>query len=304
MFRIMSNSLAVFFCLVFLSTSAVAQMLEAPMRRGELGHYVVELSINGEGPYSFIVDTAASTTMLSQDFVAELGLSPVPGASAMAHGANGNVQLDFYDLEAIGFGDNNLEGVRAIAQSSGIWPNFEEEIHGILGVDVLGNYKPAFLQSGNLFRLLPADMNVVAHMSGWTQAPLARGFGSIRFIEVEVNGAPIEALLDTGASKSIVNMEAASAAGYVHNDPRVGPADRPVIGLGGAPIEAVQTSDATITWGDYRADDQLIVFADLPIFSMFRMEGPAMVAGATLFQDRDFIVDYQENEVLLAPDTE
>jgi len=300
----MSKAFAALFCLVFFSTSVSAQMLEAPMRRGELGHYIVELTVNGEGPYNFVIDTAASLTMLSQGFVEELGLSPVPGASGMAHGANGNIQLEYFDLETVGFGNGELEDMRTIVQTSGNWPDFKEDIHGVLGVDVIGNYIPAFLQSGDLFRLVPSDMNVLAHLSGWTQAPLGRGFGGVRFIEVDVNGTSIDALFDTGASRSVMNFEGASAAGYTHGDPRVGPADRPVNGLGGEPMDAVQVSDATVVWGEHSASSQLIVFADLPIFNVFRMDGPAMIAGATLFQNRDFVVDYQQSVVLFAPDAE
>ena len=65
MFQKLLFSVAITICLSFTSVGAIAQQLEAPMWRGALGHYVIEVSINGQGPFNLVVDTAASLSASS-----------------------------------------------------------------------------------------------------------------------------------------------------------------------------------------------------------------------------------------------
>jgi hypothetical protein len=59
------------------------------------GRPVVELSINGSGPYRFILDTGASRTVVADDLIAELKLPAINGADS------GPVRIDTLGLDTL-----------------------------------------------------------------------------------------------------------------------------------------------------------------------------------------------------------
>src|SRR5215471_6745999 len=56
-----------------------------PMQDTE-GRPVVELKINGKGPYRFILDTGATTTVVSEELSHELSLAPPAGVQVASVG--------------------------------------------------------------------------------------------------------------------------------------------------------------------------------------------------------------------------
>jgi hypothetical protein len=60
------------------------------------GRPVVEVSINGSGPYRFILDTGASTTVIADDLIAELKLPSINGTPDQ-----GPVRIDKLGLDAL-----------------------------------------------------------------------------------------------------------------------------------------------------------------------------------------------------------
>ncbi len=83
----------------FLAATAFAQRHAPPAARIEVplegvsfpmqdmgGRPVVEVRINGKGPYRFILDTGANITVIGAALNRELGLRPAPGVNAIADG--------------------------------------------------------------------------------------------------------------------------------------------------------------------------------------------------------------------------
>ena len=50
------------------------------------GHPHVPVMINGKGPYTFVLDTGASVTMISKSLVEELGIQTYEGEKKKARG--------------------------------------------------------------------------------------------------------------------------------------------------------------------------------------------------------------------------
>lgn len=77
------------------------------------GRPVVELRINGKGPYRFILDTGAVTTVVSDELSRELALAPPAGMQAAS--AGGGLAPAIVMIHDILLGDAVLEGVIAAA---------------------------------------------------------------------------------------------------------------------------------------------------------------------------------------------
>jgi Aspartyl protease len=94
------------------------------------GRPVVEIKINGKGPYRFILDTGAVTTVVSDELSRELALTPPAGVQvASVGGAPAPAIVVIHDL---GIGDATLEGLIAAAMPLGGLLKGEDAPSGIL----------------------------------------------------------------------------------------------------------------------------------------------------------------------------
>ena len=64
------------------------QTATAPLTRLANGHYTTPVTIDGEGPFTFIVDTGASSPVINPRTSKALGLWGIPGAQV--HGTGGS----------------------------------------------------------------------------------------------------------------------------------------------------------------------------------------------------------------------
>ena len=276
-------------------------LADETLTRGEKGHFLTEMMINQQGPYTVLIDTGASNTILMQPLIEELALSPVGSNSHTAQTASGSVPISFYALDSLGIAGLELGRLRAVG-ATGANPTLNNDgVEAIIGLDILRNYLLEFDQSANRFRLHDQDADLSARLAGWTEIPMRRGMAGLSFTDIAVNGAVIPAVFDTGASRNIINMSAAGAAGYGHGDPRAS-MDEPVIGFGGQATPAFKVEGADLGWSDLRLEGQTVTIAQAPIFDILRMSGgPAMIAGAPMFANRSFIVDFARMTIWISP---
>jgi hypothetical protein len=93
-----------------------AEKVEVPaagvnLPMGDLGgRPLVEVSVNGKGPYRFILDTGASDTVVDDKLRDELALPPATGPAA--HLANGS-PTELIKIDDLRIGDASLRGVVA-----------------------------------------------------------------------------------------------------------------------------------------------------------------------------------------------
>src|ERR1700739_3903465 len=103
------------------------------------GRPVVEIKINGKGPYRFILDTGAVTTVVNDELSRELSLPPPAGVQvASVGGGPAPAIVVIHDLR-IGYA--RLEGMIAAAMPLGSLLNGEDAPRGILSA---GNF-PGYL---------------------------------------------------------------------------------------------------------------------------------------------------------------
>ena len=74
------------------------------------GRPVVDVRINGKGPYRFIFDTGASLTVIDSELKDELALSPVPGMRAAAPGHGGPAPT-ILSVDSLVVGSATLRGL-------------------------------------------------------------------------------------------------------------------------------------------------------------------------------------------------
>ena len=125
---------------VFLHFSAAAQTTDTtsvPMRLVE-GLPVVQVTLNGNGPYDFVVDTGSNITRVQSQLLAQLSISP--GQELVVHTTTGLTHQRRTTAESIGVGGLTVLRVEIDALESEQLSINHQRLSGILGENFLKHF--------------------------------------------------------------------------------------------------------------------------------------------------------------------
>ena len=186
---------------------AAEPVARVPYRTDFGAWYTVEATIDGKGPFEFIIDSGTSHTLLFETAAATVGAAPAGGLQTVySIGASG--QYARRRLGDIAIGAARLDNATGVVLAD--WPVGERMPAGILGLDFLSRY----------FVVLDASRREVAFyarddrpdFSSWPATPLnRRKFGGgveLYTIDATLDRRPVEFLFDIGAAGTVVNDQA------------------------------------------------------------------------------------------------
>ena len=272
----------------------------APYHIEESGRIVVEAHVNGQGPFDFALDTGSSISAVFGELRRKLALEPIPGITVLIHGAVASGKFSLLDIDRLEVGDEvwpdprivSLPGITAAGDS----------ISGVLGVDFLRRYAVGFSDRDRVVRLFPPDLVARRSYRGWASIPLdpepiGESGAALYFIDIEIDGWKIRALFDLGAGSNMINWPGARLLGLSppslrDNEVFSGALEStPIV----ARLGAQEVTTAGISWRN-----EVFSIADLEVFEAFRLrDKPAAILGASLFTQRDFIIDFARSRLLV-----
>ena len=272
----------------------------APYHIEGSGRIVVEARVNGQGPFDFALDTASTISAVFYELRDKLELEPIPGKVVIVHGAIASGRFSLLDISRLEIGGEiwadprivSLPGENAAGAS----------IDGLLGVDFLRRYAVGFTTADHVVRLYPPDLVARRSYRGWASVPLeakpVRGSGAaLYFIDIEIDGRKIPAIFDLGAGLNIINWAGAHNLGVVplvmRRDDQISGAleDLPIA----ARLEAEEVTTSSIRWRN-----EMFSIADLEVFETLMLrDSPAVILGAGLFTQRDFVIDFVRSRLLV-----
>ncbi len=98
------------------------------------GQPVVQVLLNGKGPYPFYLDTGAGATVLNDDVARELGLATLD-STRIGDPANPHaIRADIHRLDSIEIGGLRLEGVRCVSWDRSTLRPGADAPRGVLGI--------------------------------------------------------------------------------------------------------------------------------------------------------------------------
>jgi len=164
----------------------------------DAGRAVALISVNGQGPFRFILDTGANRSVLSRALATHLGLAP--SGEGVVHSIDGAQPATLVNVESISFG--------ALRLSHGDTPVLDGPMlsgeNGLLGVDGM---------AGRLLHIDFARHCVEIYenaaqlpMQGWQSVSARVQFGSLLMVPGEIMGVHVNVLIDTGAEISLANQ--------------------------------------------------------------------------------------------------
>jgi hypothetical protein len=169
------------------------------MTRGAAGRAVALISINGQGPFRFIVDTGANRSVLSQGLAARLGLAPA--GVGVVHSIDGADSAMLVNVESISLG--------ALRLSRGDTPVLDGPMlggeDGLLGVDGMAGRLLYFDFTKHCVKVYESAAQM--RMKGWRGASARMRFGSLLMVPGHIVGVRVNVLLDTGSDISLANQK-------------------------------------------------------------------------------------------------
>ena len=266
----------------------------------------VEASVDGQGPYSFIIDTGAERTSVSAELAERLALPP--GPDVMVHGVAGPERTRSVRIDRFRLGAHEFQDLHAP-----VFPRQNAGVAGLVGIDVLQNFRLVFDVRNSevlLGRASRGSRGATIATGGsdfttgsrlLTRTTLrGRRYGRQLIIsEVQAEGIPVDAFIDSGAQYSVGNMALWRSVAARRPSLSGDQYTVPLIGVTGQQVTGRIAQLASLRLGRTTVRDVAAVFADLHAFSILGLtERPALLLGADvigLFQR--VLVDFGTDEV-------
>jgi predicted aspartyl protease len=244
-----------------------------PTTRDHIGRVVVQATVNGKGPFRFIVDTGATHSTITPDLVRALGLKPAEVPTVVLNGITGTAQVAAVMLDTLQTGDLIIDGLLVPV----VWAPIMAGADGIFGA------------AGLTEKSLSVDFqrNRV-EISGGVQAAVraealriraTRVTHGLMVLAIRVGRVHALAVIDTGSERTLGNLALRDAL----NERRRAGTVAQVTSVYGATAQ-VEPGEIwrapTIVIDSLRINDVEVVYGDFHVFKVWEMQDqPALILG-------------------------
>ncbi|MDP3493218.1 MAG: retroviral-like aspartic protease family protein, partial [Hyphomonadaceae bacterium] len=250
------------------------------------GRPAARVMLNGKGPFSFMVDTGSTTTVLAQRHIAAVG-APITGMATVA-GTTGMAETQVAQMALIEVGAVNKRDVRVA-----VLPDEHlTSIDGILGADVFAGKRVEFDIPGKSVRI-ESSRRPTRSTRGTMMSNMNVRRGLLAEIEGRVGNVGAKLMLDTGAQNCIANTALSDALLRAH--PRLERVENmKVFGVTGHVLTGQYIALPRVGLRAFSVKDAGAVAVDAPIFDLWGLKDePAMIVGMNLLSRlRSFSIDY------------
>lgn len=264
----------------------------SPLSRDTRGRPTITATINGQGPYAMVLDTAAQTSLVTLPLARDLGL-PALGQQMSIAGASGQAQADLYGVDRFSTDLFDAEGVAMLAL-----PNAgATEARGIVGMEMFAAGRLTFDPTAHTVSYQPSG----APAEGYAVVKGRLDDTGLLIVPVEIDGVAFDALVDTGAAVSVASGGALKALGWSPNDPRLKPAGA-ITGAGRQETSVQSGRVARVSLGPVNFRDLNLIFTpDAPADSPAEPASkPTLILGSDLLNALDaFAIDFPKAEMLI-----
>ncbi|HTI31343.1 MAG TPA: retroviral-like aspartic protease family protein [Sphingomonas sp.] len=253
----------------------------------------VPVTLAGQGPYHFVVDTGADRTVVSREVADRLGLQD--GNRAILHSMSGVTEISTVRVPTIGIAGHDTDDVDAAALD-------QENLgaQGLLGVDTLKGRRIVMDFGKRTMTVLEAGVR--EHLDGDTIVVTARSrYGQLVLVDADVDGTPVTVIIDSGAQNTIGNAPLRRL--LAKRNGRMQFFNTELVDVTGGRLPAQVAAAGRVRIGGINVENVVIAFADAHPFKRFGLtERPAMLLGMdTLRGFRRVSVDFAEKKVRFLP---
>lgn len=269
-----------------------APAVELGAAAGRNEHLLAPVTINGQGPYSFLLDTGANASCISQRLLTELSLPP--GPPTRVHTVVGVRTRASVVIDRLQVGARDRRRVRAPTL-----PIRGPEVDGVLGVDWLKGQRLVldFKRAAIEITRSKAEQSSL----GTVIVPAKRRLGQLTIVDADLSGERISAMIDSGAHISLCNAplrDLILAAEFRHGR-TTAPIPVEMESLAGERFRGQLYYLPFLRLGGLRLGNVPVVYADMHVFKVWGLEEtPALVLGMDLLKQFDAVaLDFGRSQV-------
>ena len=249
--------------------------------------------IDGRGPFRFLVDTGANSSMVTPAVVQALGLTPIPFTEERVDGITGSEKLPCVTIRSLRIGDIVRHNLRLPIADSPVLDGLD----GILGLAGFGAIRVVVDFYAN--RVIIERSNPSA-LPGFLDIRAGRTPGGLLVIPARIGDIPVAAVIDTGATVTIGNSELRQA---LVRDAARKARSAEIFGVTRQRFHGGIVPSPEIFLGPAAIEHLAIVYSDIPIFRIWHLDSrPALIIGMNVLGTVDALaLDYPRARVYVLP---
>ncbi len=248
----------------------------------------VSVSIMGQGPFEFIIDTGAQVSVLSRELADHLAIHEREAATLVALNSSRAVQV--VDVPDVALGSREFDIYRA--------PLIEREnlggADGMLGLDSLQDQRVMLDFENNHLAVAPAK-ELGGNRGFEIVVRARRRSGQLIITNATLDGVRVAVMIDTGAQSSTGNL---ALLERLRNSRAEGVAV--LTDVNGVSANSKVRVTRSLNFGTAKLENVLVTFADSPTFEMLDLaDEPALILGmAELRLFNRVAVDFEKRRLL------
>lgn len=281
-----------------------------PYRIGPDGRVSTDVFLDGKGPFSFVLDTASSRTMLFEHLSQKLGLAPSSPEPLKVYAMNKIGTALPVEPGPLGLDKQSIPGLTMGVLPDDLPPaEGTQAADGILGLDALSHYFMVMDHDTLQVKLMdPSDPSAAAYRE-WPSERLtayqARDLDiSFWWMTARFGGKPVTALLDMGSGITMLNWQAAEQLGVHRSDFLKTKVPQELRDALGTLEPVVLMKGLAIAVDDHTFPDQTVIVANAKVFQYFGLdERPAAIIGPALLRSNSLAIDFGKKRIYIGPTT-
>ena len=248
----------------------------------------IPVRVNGHGPYRFVVDSGADSSVIGSRIAGALKLPP--GTPAILNGITATSRVERVLVDELKVGDTGISALEL--------PVLQEHHlggDGMIGIDALVEQRLMMDFEKRVIKVEDARRPVPRYDGEIVVTAYLRR-GQLIITQARANGRPVEAVIDTGSEITIGNF--ALRDQIIRR--RVAPLEKvAVIGVTGVTVDLEMARIAELRLGPVLLRGVNIAFAEVPPFAVFGLsDRPALLLGADLMNTfRRVSLDFRARKV-------
>ena len=247
----------------------------------------IAVQVNGAGPYRFVVDSGADSSVIGRRVATALKLPS--GTPVTVNGMTGSSIVPRVLVGELGLGPVGVPDLEL--------PVLEERdlgADGMLGIDALANERLMMDFEKRLITVEDAN-KPAPRMHGEIVVTARRRRGQLILTQAKANGLQIDAVIDTGTEITIGNL--ALRDKILRRGGKMEKIE--VTGVTGVTVELDLARVREVRLGSVIMRDIPIAFADVPPFGVFGLaDQPALLLGTDLMENfRRISLDFKARKV-------
>ncbi|MEO1040919.1 MAG: retroviral-like aspartic protease family protein [Pseudomonadota bacterium] len=286
-----------------LSTLPGAYVTPTPPIDPEFSPFLVNVMLNGEGPFLMLVDTGSSRTALFDTAAEALGISTSAETTVLVRGLNSIVERPVFKGVDLDLGPFHFEDIDLVGLPDREPPRFQ----GIIGADVLRDLVMVYDAEQQAMIFIRNEDVPPNTFRRWGEAdliapPSGNETYGLAFVEANIGSRKVTALIDSGSALSVSNWDTALFSIQVRILRNVLRRQWQLDGANGPFRPRALVTLETMRIGTFVWQDPQFLLSDLTTLDILGADTePFMIIGVDLLGNQSFAFDLAGERLWFEP---